>query len=99
MGGDDLLGKSTAVLTEGLDQPDAVTVLVVAVAFLVFIIILHGWALNRVSKFFSEHFALYTEATSRWRVSILTGIITQDCDQMRVIGLQCPESHSPQKTL
>ena len=72
MSGDSLLGKSAAVFTEGLDQPDALTVLAVAVAFLVFIIILHGWALNRVSKFFSEHFALYTENTSRWRVSILS---------------------------
>ncbi len=48
--------------------------LVLATLILVPIIVVHGWCLGRLSKVFSTHFALYTPATERWRVTTLTGL-------------------------
>ena len=45
-----------------------------ATLILVPVIVVHGWLLGRVSKIFSTHFALYTPATERWRVTVLVGI-------------------------
>jgi hypothetical protein len=45
-----------------------------ATLILVPVIVVHGWLLGRVSKVFSTHFALYTPATERWRVTVLVGI-------------------------
>lgn len=39
---------------------------------LVPIIVIHGWALSQVSRFFSSRYALYTPHTPRWRPSTLT---------------------------
>jgi hypothetical protein len=47
--------------------------LLMATLILVPVIVIHGWCLGRVSRFFSGHFALYTSATPLWRVSALTG--------------------------
>jgi len=41
---------------------------------LVVVIVLHGWFLGRVSKFFSVRHALYTPATPRWKASGLTAV-------------------------
>ena len=48
--------------------------LVLATLILVPVIVVHGWLLGRTSKIFSTHFALYTPATERWRVTVLVGL-------------------------
>jgi hypothetical protein len=47
--------------------------LFLATLILVPVIVVHGWLLGRTSKVFSTHFALYTPATERWRVTALVG--------------------------
>ncbi len=48
--------------------------LAIATLILVPVIVVHGWLLGRTSKVFSTHFALYSPATERWRVTVLVGL-------------------------
>jgi hypothetical protein len=45
-----------------------------ATAVLVPIIVIHGWLLSQISRFFSTRYALYTPHTPRWRAGGLTSI-------------------------
>ncbi|MEO8668470.1 MAG: two pore domain potassium channel family protein [Bauldia sp.] len=44
-----------------------------ATLVLVPIIVIHGWCLAQIAKFFSSHYAFYTPLTPRWRAGLLTG--------------------------
>jgi len=62
---------ATTAVTETLTNP--VVELLLATLILVPVIVIHGWCLGRVSKFFSGRFALFTSETAAWQVSLLTG--------------------------
>ncbi len=66
-----LTGDAAAVA--GALTPNPVAELAFATVVLVVIIFFHGSCIGRVTKFFSQHFALYSPATPRWRISWLTG--------------------------
>lgn len=72
----------TTTPTPEIDLPPAVTDTVLtttdvaielglSVAFLVFIIALHGWLLTIASKQFSRRFSAMTPQTPRWQVNVL----------------------------
>ena len=63
---------SVATVATSLVEPNPITELGFSTLVLVVIIVFHGWCLNRVSKYFSTRFALYTPYTPRWRVSSLS---------------------------
>ncbi len=65
---------ATAVTGLAGELTNPVVELALATLILVPVIIVHGWCLGRVTKFFSGHYALYSPATPRWRPSVLTGI-------------------------
>jgi hypothetical protein len=73
--GDDALPDAAAALANaGSALTNPVVELALATLILVPVIVVHGWSLGQVSKFFSGHFALYTPDTARWRVTALTGL-------------------------
>ncbi len=45
-----------------------------ATLVLIPVIIIHGWCLAQISKFFSTRYAHYTPATPHWHVGLLTSI-------------------------
>jgi len=74
-------GSATADVAKAKVSPlveliltNPVVELILATLILVPVIVVHGWLLGRTSKVFSTHFALYTPATERWRVTVLVGL-------------------------
>lgn len=68
---DPLLTSVDAAVASGLTTPGVFTEIGLGIAYLVFIITVHGWCLGTISSSFSTRWKRVTPHTSSWRVRFL----------------------------